>query len=76
MDSRSDATAIPSASETARGGNRGEEAESLKSVDSAPLTGEIDASGCLTQAYLDRVLPPIPDWMREAPKPKERTLFD
>ena len=41
-----------------------------------PMEGELDDAGCFTEAYLNRVLPPIPDWMRKAPRPKEPSLFD
>lgn len=38
--------------------------------------GDLDDAGCVTGAYFNRVLPPIPQWMREPPKPKVPTLFD
>ncbi len=73
---------VSDASETA--GCCGEEANTAalnadrKSPDdfSAPREGELDDAGCFTEAYFNRVLPPIPDWMRQPPKPKVPTLFD
>ncbi len=40
--------------------------------------GDLDDAGNFTEAWLNRVLPPIPDWMRKPPKRKSKqpTLFD
>jgi hypothetical protein len=32
--------------------------------------------GYFSETYLNRVLPPIPDWMRKPPKPSQPGLFD
>lgn len=42
-----------------------------------PLPEELDDSGCITEAYFKRVLPPIPDWMRKPPRRRKGpNLFD
>jgi len=35
-----------------------------------------EGSGCFTEEYLERELPPIPDWMRKPPRPSRPGLFD
>ena len=44
----------------------------------AKLWAEVQEQGVFTEAYLNAVLPPIPDWMRKPPRIRtgERTLFD
>jgi hypothetical protein len=40
------------------------------------MSGDFDDAGCFTEAYFDRVLPPIPDWMRDPPNiPSDQPLL-
>lgn len=82
MGSGSDSGRVSSTGEALGGGGQEANAAAL-SVDpdaaidpDAPREGELDDAGCFTEAYFNRVLPPIPDWMRQPPKPKVPTLFD
>ena len=82
MDTRSDDRTLSDSGQTLIGS--GEEADTASLIPHdleaddlyRPREGEIDDAGCFTEAYFKRVLPPIPQWMREPPRPKERTLFD
>lgn len=81
MDPGSDTGRVSHAGETT--GDCGEKTDApildlthMRGDPDAPREGDLDDAGCFTEAYFNRVLPPIPDWMRQPPKRKVPTLFD
>jgi hypothetical protein len=72
MDSGSDDRRVPPPGETADASGEGPEDTPIETEED----GSSEGSGCLTEEYLDRELPPIPGWMRKPPKPSGPSLFD
>ena len=63
MDSGSDDLRVPTPGEAAEPGSEKPEDSAIE-----PEAGEPDEGpGCFTEEELNRLLPPIPDWMRKPP---------
>ena len=79
MDSRSDDWRVPDAGEAALGYSEEAAAASLTLEGNDGILGEAssrDDEPCFTEAELNALLPPIPDWARKPPVPAGPLLFD
>jgi len=72
MDLGSDGSRVPPPGETADARGEGPEDPPVGTEEDESSEG----SGCFTEEYLERKLPPIPGRLRKPPKPSGPGLFD